>query len=262
MPDQTDQSVGNDQIFCSHCGTENASGGYSCARCGERLVAVDTDTPSAIGLVSCARCGGANNNRAVYCWVCGSEMDDAVRISPTPESTPSRVAGKYRPDLNPISVSAPTNEPNDERADVRGPAAGPEPGTRVAPATSPDRSATAEEPATNTSGTRSGEVPSAIKGWNWAAFLVTPVWGIFSGVPFTALLFGVAFLPIQFRLLVVVSASLFLGFRGNELAWRGKKWRSVKHFNSVQRIWAIWAISLSLVAIVLFFLLILPEGEV
>ncbi|MCZ6539967.1 MAG: zinc ribbon domain-containing protein [Chloroflexi bacterium] len=251
-------------MFCSHCGTENPMGGYSCTRCGERLVEISTDTPSPQGLVACATCGGTNNTRAVYCWVCGTEMNDAVRISPAPQERPKRTPTRYQPDLNPISV--PTSEPTDERADLRGPApgspSGAGPGARASRGSTEDNATASEKISPNTSGTRSGAVPSEIKGWNWAAFLVTPVWGIFSGVPFAALLFGVAFLPIQFRLLVVVSASLFLGFRGNELAWRGKKWRSVKHFNSVQRIWATWAIVLSLVAIVLFFLLLLSQGEV
>ncbi|MCH8229485.1 MAG: hypothetical protein IIA53_04050 [Chloroflexi bacterium] len=89
---------------------------------------------------------------------------------------------------------------------------------------------------------------------------MTPIWGIFSGVPITALLFGAAFLPVQIRLIVVICASVFLGFRGNELAWRGKKWRSVEHFNSVQRQWATWAVSLSLAAILVFFFFVFPQS--
>ena len=257
-----DQPVGNDQIFCSHCGTENASDGYSCVRCGERLIAVNTDTPSPTGLVSCARCGGANNNRAVYCWVCGTAMDDAVRMSATSESTPSRVAGKYRPDLNPVPVPTPASEPNDERANVRGPAAGPGPGTGVAPAPSPDGSATAEEPATNTSGTRGAEVPPSIKRWNWAAFLVPDIWGVFNGIPWTLILILLAyspFPPFGIRVAIVIAARVFLGLRGNQLAWQGKKWRSETHFREVQRRW----VNLSVVTVLILMVLIfLTQGTV
>ena len=71
------------------------------------------------------------------------------------------------------------------------------------------------------------------------------VWGLFSGVPFTALLFAAAFLPSTAQLLIMITASLFLGFKGNELAWRGKKWQSVEHFNSFQQQWMSWSIRLS-----------------
>ncbi|MCH8909682.1 MAG: zinc ribbon domain-containing protein [Chloroflexi bacterium] len=267
MPDQSDeidQTIGDDHMFCSHCGTENAGGGYSCTRCGERLIAVNTETASPAGLVSCARCGGANNTRAVYCWVCGTEMNDAVRISPAAQAKAARTASTYQAELNPISVPAPVREPKDERTDLRGPASGSlsgaGPGARVGPAPAADGPATSDEPGTNTSGMKGAEVPREIKRWNWAAFLVTPIWGIFSGVPFTALLFGAAFLPVQIRLIVVICASVFLGFRGNELAWRGKKWRSVEHFNSVQRQWATWAVSLSLAAILVFFFFVFPQS--
>ncbi|GIT59486.1 MAG: hypothetical protein Ct9H300mP19_14340 [Dehalococcoidia bacterium] len=59
--------------------------------------------------------------------------------------------------------------------------------------------------------------------------------GVIFWRPFTALLFAAAFLPSTAQLLIMITASLFLGFKGNELAWRGKKWQSVEHFNSFQR---------------------------
>ena len=114
-----------------------------------------------------------------------------------------------------------------------------------------------EEPETNTSGMKRGEVPRDIKRWNWAAFLMAPIWGIFSGVPIAALMFAV-YLPVfpsTLRFMILTGASLFLGFRGNELAWRGKKWRSVKHFKSVQKRWVVWSIGLNLAGVVLLILL-------
>ncbi|MCH8115655.1 MAG: zinc ribbon domain-containing protein [Chloroflexi bacterium] len=257
QPDQIDRTIGSDHIFCSHCGIENAKGGYSCTRCGERLIEIDTDTDSPMGLVSCARCGGANNTRAVHCWVCGTEMNDAVRISPAPQAKPARTASTYQPDLNPISVPAPTGEPKDERADLRGPArgsvSGPRPGTRIESAPPADGSATSEEAGISTAGIKGGEVPREIKRWNWAAFLVPPVWGIFSGVPLAALMLAIylPFFPIWLRSVVWMGGSLYLGFRGNELAWRGKKWRSVQHFKSVQHRWLIWSIGLNLFGLIL-----------
>ena len=114
----------------------------------------------------------------------------------------------------------------------------------------------------NTSGKANGKIPPNIKRWNWAAFLMPAVWGLFSGVPFTALLFAAAFLPSTVQLLIMISASLFLGFKGNELAWRGKKWQSVEHFNSFQRQWASWSIRLSAAigAILLVFIITRTGG--
>jgi len=261
QPDQIDQTTGSDNVYCSHCGTENASGDHSCTRCGERLLMVDADTPAPMGLVSCARCGGANFNRAVHCWVCGTEMNDAVRISPAPPVQPARTAGTYEPELNPISVPTPAREPEDERADLREPAAdsisGSGPGASVGPAPVADGSATSEEPEANTSGMKGAEVPREIKRWNWAAFLMTPIWGIFSGVPIAALMFAIylPFFPGWFRFIALMGGSLFLGFRGNELAWRGKKWRSVKHFKAVQKRWVVWSIGLNLVGLVILIML-------
>lgn len=268
QPDQTDQTISNDHVFCSHCGTDNPKSGYSCTRCGERLIEITTDSPSPMGLVSCARCGSANNSRAVYCWVCGTGMNDAVRISPTQQEKPAKAVRTYRPDLNPISVPSPTGDPKDER-DLRGPAtgsvSGPGPGASAGPAPVPTASASdsPEESETNTSGMKDEKAPPEIKGWNWAAFLVTPIWGIFSGVPAAALMFAIylPFFPPWLRFVALMGGSLYLGFRGNELAWRGKKWRSIKHFKSVQQRWLAWSIGLNLLGLVFLLLLAGPAAE-
>ena len=108
-----------------------------------------------------------------------------------------------------------------------------------------------------------GEVPRDIKRWNWAAFLMAPIWGIFSGVPIAVLMFAV-YLPVfpsTLRIMTLMGASLFLGFRGNELAWRGKKWRSVKHFKSVQQRWVVWSIGLNLAGLVLLIFLTRQAAE-
>jgi hypothetical protein len=186
-------------------------------------------------------------------------MDDAIRLSPAPQPEPKRVAGKFQPDLNPISVPRPASQPKDERADLRGPTPGSISGGRPArnagPTPAPDSASAVDEPETNTSGTKGGVVPLGVKGWNWAAFLVSPIWGIFSGVPIAALMLT-AYLPVfpaALKLATLMAGSLFLGFRGNELAWRGKKWRSVKHFKAVQHRWLVWSIGLNLVGLVLLF---------
>ncbi len=191
-------------------------------------------------------------------------MNDAVRISPAPQAKPKSTATTYQPDINPISVPTSAREPEDDRADLRGPTEGSMAGAgqdvRVeatqSPASGADGLAMDEGPVINTSGVRSAKVPPEIKGWNWAAFLVTPIWGIFSGVPVAALMFAVylPFFPSWLRFVALLGGSLYLGFRGNELAWRGKKWRSVRHFKFVQQRWLIASVGLNVIGLVFLLL--------
>ena len=274
MADQTEQSIVGDHVFCAHCGTENSKKGYACTRCGERLIDVQSEQFSAVELVSCSRCRGANHTHAAYCWVCGTEMKHAVRISPTPRprtQSPTK-ARTYRPDLNP--VSAPTRKPGDdqvgshdrvrteqptgEQQDLRGPA--PQTPEMDAQQSGEELFGQPEASTPNTSGTRNGVVPPGVKRWNWAAFLMPAVWGLFSGVPFTALLFGAALLPSPFGQIILLGTGVFLGFRGNELAWRGKKWRSVEHFKAVQKQWTTWAVRISVIFGAILFFYVLSQG--
>jgi hypothetical protein len=278
MADQTEQTHGDNasgkQHFCAHCGTENAKNGYACNRCGERLIEVTSDGHSPIELISCARCGSAGNARATYCWVCGTEMKDAVRISPTPrEPEPAQTrsqttvqapespsARTYRPDLNPISTPT-TDSPGQDRIgeqdDLRRSS-----GDIDAQQAGLDGQFGPDSASSNTSGTKNSEIPPGVSRWNWAAFLMPAVWGLFSGVPYTVLLFGAVLLPTGFQLIVMTAASLFLGFKGNELAWRGKKWRSVEHFRSFQKQWSSWAVKLTIAAVVILVVLGMMQGDV
>ncbi|WP_299022661.1 cytochrome c oxidase assembly factor Coa1 family protein [uncultured Photobacterium sp.] len=72
-------------------------------------------------------------------------------------------------------------------------------------------------------------VPAEIKGWNWGAFVFNWVWGIGNNT-YRALF---AFIPI-----VNIFMMILLGLKGNEWAWKHKKWESVEHFKEVQRKWS------------------------
>ena len=99
-------------------------------------------------------------------------------------------------------------------------------------------------PLANTSGQGSAAVvPPEISGWNWGAFVFNWIWGIVNET-YLALLVFVPF--------VGFAVPFVLGFKGNEWAWRNKRWDSVEHFKRVQRKWAIG----SLVAMGAFVLLI------
>ena len=79
----------------------------------------------------------------------------------------------------------------------------------------------------NTSGQGKGAaIPAEIRGWNWGAFLLNWIWGIGNSVwiALLALILG----PIM---------AIILGVKGNEWAWRNKKWNSVEHFKKTQQVW-------------------------
>lgn len=105
------------------------------------------------------------------------------------------------------------------------------------------------------------EVPHEILGWNWGAFMIPGLWclsnqvwigliawtGTFSG--------GIGWL---------VTAGL-LGTKGNEWAWKSRKWRSIEAFKAHQRTWAIagsvvWGSIFSLLGILIVAMIVNPEA--
>ncbi|MBN3959708.1 serine/threonine-protein kinase [Nostoc sp. NMS8] len=78
-------------------------------------------------------------------------------------------------------------------------------------------------------------VPEEILGWNWGAFLMPWLWmwpnkvgyGVFCFVPYIGLVMPFA-----------------LGAKGNEWAWKSRRWRSIEQFKAHQRGWAIAGILL------------------
>ncbi|MBI4186940.1 MAG: zinc ribbon domain-containing protein [Chloroflexi bacterium] len=83
----------------------------------------------------------------------------------------------------------------------------------------------------NTSGRRTeAVVPAEIKGWNWGAFLLWWIWGIGNKTYISFL----TFIPV-----VQIIMPFVLGAKGNEWAWRNKRWDSIKHFKEVQKQWAL-----------------------
>jgi uncharacterized membrane protein YvbJ len=75
-------------------------------------------------------------------------------------------------------------------------------------------------------------VPEEVKGWSWAGFGLTWIWGVFNGVLISLLVL----IPFPFFSL---AWAIVLGVKGNEWAWRNKKWNSVEHFKNTQRPWNI-----------------------
>lgn len=74
------------------------------------------------------------------------------------------------------------------------------------------------------------EIPDEIKGWNWGAFFLASFWPLTNNVGIGLL----AWIPYLGSIMGVV-----LGAKGNEWAWKSRKWRSIEHFKAHQRGWAI-----------------------
>ena len=95
----------------------------------------------------------------------------------------------------------------------------------------------------NTSGQgKDSDVPSEIQTWNWGAFFLNALWGLFNRT-YIALL---CVIPV-----VGILMAFVLGFKGNEWAWQNKRWKSIEQFQRVQKRWAIWGIILFLVGSIL-----------
>lgn len=99
------------------------------------------------------------------------------------------------------------------------------------------------------------QVPAEIPGWNWGAFLLPGFWcltnhvwiGLIAWVDITLVTGG----------LPSVTVAFILGAKGNEWAWKSRRWKSVAAFKSHQRAWAIggclfWATVVIIVLLLLF----------
>ncbi|PSB51899.1 zinc ribbon domain-containing protein [Chamaesiphon polymorphus] len=73
-------------------------------------------------------------------------------------------------------------------------------------------------------------VPPQIQGWNWGAFLLAGIWA-----PSNRVWIGLlAWIPY-----VGWIVAIWLGLKGNELAWKSKRWASIEQFREHQKNWAI-----------------------
>ncbi|AUT01101.1 serine/threonine protein kinase [Nostoc sp. CENA543] len=73
-------------------------------------------------------------------------------------------------------------------------------------------------------------VPEEIQGWNWGAFLLPWFW-LWSNQVWLGLL---CFTPY-----IGWVMTISLGAKGNEWAWKSRRWRSIEQFKAHQRGWAI-----------------------
>lgn len=80
-------------------------------------------------------------------------------------------------------------------------------------------------------------VPDEVKRWNWGAFWLTWIWGLFNGAYISLL----ALIPI-----LNIIMMFYMGSNGNELAWRSRYWDDAADLHKTQKKWAIagWIVTL------------------
>ncbi len=96
------------------------------------------------------------------------------------------------------------------------------------------------------------QVPPEIKGWNWGAFLLPGVWCITNRVWIGLLAWADPTLIMSLAL-PWLAMGFILGVKGNEWAWKSRKWESIAAFKAHQRAWAI--VSFILFGLLIFCLL-------
>ena len=86
-------------------------------------------------------------------------------------------------------------------------------------------------------------VPPEILGkFNWGAWGLNWLWGIGNRVWIALIALGIVLMIPYLGWVFALLYGIWLGKKGNELAWKAKQWRSIEHFQSVQRIWAVLAV--------------------
>jgi len=97
-------------------------------------------------------------------------------------------------------------------------------------------------------------IPDNLNKWSWGAFFWTFIWGIAHNyyIPL------IVFIPVIGQILSL-PISIYMGIKGNQIAWENRKWKSIEEFKEVQKKWAWWAllwIGLMLVLLVIVIVLI------
>lgn len=94
-----------------------------------------------------------------------------------------------------------------------------------------------------------GPFPAELNYWNWGAFLLSWIWSIGNQV-WIGLLVLLSFIPV-IGVIISLVMTILLGIKGNEWAWKAKKWDSIEHFKTVQRKWAKWGVILLIAGVVI-----------
>lgn len=82
--------------------------------------------------------------------------------------------------------------------------------------------------------------PSIVDKWNWGAFCLSWIWGLFNGLYWPLIIVVFNFIP-YIGVFLSICICFYLGKRGNMLAWMiaERKGLTVKHYIDIQKKWNI-----------------------
>lgn len=113
---------------------------------------------------------------------------------------------------------------------------------------------------------RNIEIENAKRSWSWGGFLLGWIWAlghacwwpslVVLGLFIITLFFSIIFFPIGMFFgvilnLFVISVSIFLGIKGNSIAWENGCFDNIEHFRSKERKWTIAGIIVLILCIIL-----------
>lgn len=82
--------------------------------------------------------------------------------------------------------------------------------------------------------------PANINSFNWGAFTIWRLWGLFNGKILLSF-FGIIlmlFLNIFYIICIIdLLIGIYLGFHGNKISWLKKDWTSIEKFEMYQKGW-------------------------
>ena len=87
------------------------------------------------------------------------------------------------------------------------------------------------------------EIPEEVRGLNWGAFGLGPIWG-------TAMRVHISWLCMLPMIGMIMPFILL--FKGNQWAWEKGRWHSIEHFKRVQIKWA-WATAIVYFVMAIFY---------
>ncbi len=111
--------------------------------------------------------------------------------------------------------------------------------------------------------------PPELNKFNWGAFLLSWIWGIFHQkwitltMLATPILCGIlSIIPLVGLLtpFIPLGLGIWFGIEGNKWAWESKDWASVEQFNEYEKKWAFWGVVVAVVATVLSLICFLIAG--
>jgi len=94
-----------------------------------------------------------------------------------------------------------------------------------------------------------------LKKWNWGAFLLSWIWAFGHGLVMWGVIGLIACFVPAIGSLVALGIAIYLGIKGNELAWQTGKYLSIEELKEKERKWTKWAVIIFIISFVLAILL-------